>query len=195
LTKRKEFTVTAMKTIDEMLDSVAERLNVSAPAKTPSAPSPKISPKPTVKADMQSVEKYDGLNLELAKKLAQAVEIAARMMKINVVVAIVDSGANLMLLHSMDDAYIASVKVAQDKAYTAAALKMPTYKALEMSRGGALDGLTNGNGIMLLGGGEPLTADGKLCGAIGVSGGTKEQDIALSKVGAVIFNLMLISEK
>lgn len=103
--------------------------------------------------------------------------------------AIRDAGANLVLLHAMDDSFIASVQVAQDKAYTAMALKMPTHKALSESRGGALDGLTNGNGIMLLGGGYPLTAEGKMYGGVGVSGGTKEQDTVLAAVAAEYFRI------
>lgn len=89
----------------------------------------------------------------------------------------------------MDDSYIASVNVAQDKAYTAVALKMPTHKALEESRGGSLDGLANGNGIMLLGGGYPLKANGKIYGGVGVSGGTKEQDTALAMVAERYFKI------
>ena len=89
----------------------------------------------------------------------------------------------------MDNSYLASVRAAWDKAYTAAALKMPTYVALEQSRGGALDGLTNGNGILLLGGGEPLMAGDTLLGGVGVSGGKKEQDALLARVAVEIFKI------
>jgi uncharacterized protein GlcG (DUF336 family) len=67
------------------------------------------------------------------------------------------------------------------------ALKMPTHIALEQARGGSLDGLTNGNGIMLLGGGYPLKKGNKIYGGIGVSGGTKEQDTLLAAVAAAYF--------
>lgn len=132
-----------------------------------------------------------GIDLKGAKKVISAVEIAADIMGINVVVAVVNSAANLVALEAMDNSYIASIKAAQDKAYTAAALKMPTQTALEQSRGGALDGLSNTNGLLLLGGGEPLIKNGVIFGALGISGGSKEQDIALSKVGARIFELIL----
>lgn len=127
------------------------------------------------------------LNLELAKEIALAVETQAKSMNKNVVVAILDEGANLMLLHSMENAYIASCQIAQDKAYTAVSLKMPTHVALEESRGGTLDGLvpTDGNHLMLLGGGEPLIINGRVVGGIGVSGGTAEEDIAFAKFGAM----------
>lgn len=129
------------------------------------------------------------LTLAMAKKLAEAVEKAADIIGVKVVVAVRDEGASLVLLHAMDDSLLASVQASQDKAYTAVALKMPTHKALEESRGGTLDGLTNGNGILLLGGGYPLGGD-KICGGIGVSGGTKEQDITLATVAARYFETL-----
>lgn len=132
------------------------------------------------------------LTLAAAKKIAAAVEEKADIMGKRVVVAILDSGANLMLLHSMDDAYIASCEIAQNKAYTAVSLKMSTQTALEESRGGALDGLsaTTGNRLLLLGGGEPLVSGGRVVGGIGVSGGTAEEDIAFARFGAKFFSDM-----
>ncbi len=127
------------------------------------------------------------LTLTLAKEISLAVEKKAEEMGKRVVIAILDSGANLMLLHSMPDAYIASGQIAQDKAYTAVSLKMPTHIALQESRGGALDGLsaTSQNKLMLLGGGEPLVINGRVVGAIGVSGGTAEEDIGFAEFGAM----------
>jgi len=127
------------------------------------------------------------LTLSLAKEISLAVEKKAEEMGKKVVVAILDAGANLMLLHSMPDAYIASGQIAQDKAYTAVSLKMPTHIALQESRGGALDGLsaTSQNKLMLLGGGEPLLINGKVVGAIGVSGGTADEDIGFAEFGAM----------
>ena len=155
-----------MKTIDELLYQVAKKLD-------------------TLPSDLKTPCKK--LNLSLAKEIAYAIECAAEQMGLNAVIAIHNEGANPILLHSMDDAYIASAKIAQDKAYTSVALKMPTHTALKESRGGALDGLTNGNGIMLLGGGYPLEVNGRVFGGVGVSGGTKEQDIALAKLGSDYF--------
>lgn len=127
------------------------------------------------------------LSLELAKEISLAVEKKAEEMGKRVVIAVLDAGANLMLLHSMQDSYIASRQIAQDKAYTAVALKMPTHIALKESRGGALDGLcaTDSNHIMLLGGGEPLIINGKVVGGVGVSGGTADEDIAFAQFGAM----------
>lgn len=127
------------------------------------------------------------LDLALAKLVTEGVEIAAKQMGVKVVVAIDNDGANLMLLHAMDDSYIASINASQEKAYTAVALKMPTHIALQESRGGSLDGYTNGNGILMLGGGYPLEKGGRIYGGIGVSGGTKEQDTLLAQIGAELF--------
>lgn len=128
----------------------------------------------------------DTLTLDLAKEIAYAVEKKAQEMGKKVVTAVLDNGANLMLLHSMDDAYIASSQIAQDKAYTAVSLKMPTHIALKESRGGALDGLvpTDNNRLMLLGGGSPLIINNKVVGGVGVSGGTAEEDIFFAEFGA-----------
>lgn len=126
------------------------------------------------------------MTIAMAKELAEAVEKAATILGVKVVVAIRDEGANLVLLHAMDDSYIASVQASQDKAYTAVALKMPTHIALDESRGGSLDGLTNGNGILLLGGGYPLRTD-KNIRRNRSFGGTKEQDTTLAMVADAYF--------
>lgn len=162
-----------MRSIDSLVSEVKRNLEPeSVPVKTADK---KVSPKK--------------LTLDIAKTLAKVVEIAADIIGVKVVVAVRDEGANLILLHAMDDSLIASVQASQDKAYTAVALKMPTDKALEESRGGSLDGLTNGNGLLLLGGGYPLGEE-KIYGGIGVSGGTKEQDIVLARVAVEYFKTL-----
>lgn len=126
----------------------------------------------------------DVMSLALAKELSLAVEQYAASIGVKAVVAIVNAGANLVLLHATDDSYIASRKIAYDKAYTSVSLKMATITALKETRGGALDGLTAGEGICLLGGGEPLKVGDSIIGAIGVSGGTAEQDTNLARFAA-----------
>lgn len=142
-----------------------------------------------VKSESQISSPSNVLTLSMAKRLSEQIEKQAAAMGLRIVTAIADGGANLMLLHSMDDAYIASSKIAQDKAYTSVALKMPTITALELSRGGALDGLsyTSENRIILLGGGEPLKIGARTVGGLGVSGGTAEEDTALARFGAQLF--------
>ncbi len=180
-----------MKTIEELVGEVAKNLGAgkSAPKKQVNTAKP-FSPKQEKKAELKkSVTENISpkMTLGLAKEIAKAVEIAAEIIGVKVVVAVRDGGANLVLLHAMDDSYIASIQASQDKAYTAVALKMPTHTALEESRGGALDGLTNGNGILLLGGGYPLRKGERIYGGVGVSGGTKEQDTVLAMVAAQYF--------
>lgn len=194
-----------MKTIDELVDELAVRLNSGQTVKQKKVAKPVSAPKPTeVKPEVKKKckkqcekqckcggdckhESPKKMTIAMAKELAEAVEKAATILGVKVVVAIRDEGANLVLLHAMDDSYIASVQASQDKAYTAVALKMPTHIALDESRGGSLDGLTNGNGILLLGGGYPLRKDQKIYGGIGVSGGTKEQDTTLAMVADAYF--------
>ena len=179
-----------MKTIAELVGEVAKNLGtVKSTPKKQAEPAKPVSVKTEKRAEKITVTENVNpkMSLSKAKEIAKAVEIAAGIIGVNVVVAVRDEGANLVLLHAMDDSYIASIQASQDKAYTAVALKMPTHIALKESRGGTLDGFTNGNGILLLGGGYPLKKDDKIYGGIGVSGGTKEQDTLLAMVAAAYF--------
>lgn len=178
-----------MKTIEELVAQVAKNMGAGAAAKPQSTQKPIPHEPKSAKTSVSRISTYKKMTLDLAKKAARAAEIAAEKLGVKIVVAVCDEGANLVLLHAMDDSYIASIKAAQDKAYTAVALKMPTHTALKESRGGALDGLTNGNGILLLGGGFPLEGDSKIYGGIGVSGGTKEQDTLIAAVAKEVLKL------
>ena len=90
----------------------------------------------------------------------------------------------------MDDAYIASFDIALNKTYTSASLKMSTAELSQLSQPGQpLYGIqfTNDGKIVIFGGGEVLEADGKIVGALGVSGGTAEQDTAIAAYGKQVF--------
>ena len=134
------------------------------------------------------------MTLEIAKELAVRVEEKARELGVKAVIAVSDSGARPVLMHSMDDAYIASFDIALGKAYTVVSLKMPT-KALKKlaSPGGDLYGIqfTNQGKIVIFGGGDPLYCGDKIIGGLGVSGGTEEQDTFLSEYGASVFEEIL----
>lgn len=122
-----------MKTIDELVDELAVRLNSGQTVKQKKVAKPVSAPKPTevkpeVKKECKKQCKCGGnckhespekMTIAMAKELAEAVEKAATILGVKVVVAIRDEGANLVLLHAMDDSYIASVQASQDKAYTA----------------------------------------------------------------------------
>ena len=148
---------------------------------------PDIVKRPAVHKQQAELITKLSLTLKLAKEIAYCIEKGAEQLGVNIVTAIMDGSGRLILLEAMDDSFIASIKAAQDKAYTAAALKMPTHTALKESRGGSLDGYTNGGGILMLGGGYPIFHNGAVIGSIGVSGGTKEQDMFLAETGIKYF--------
>lgn len=134
-------------------------------------------------AETLSIKKV--LNLEAAKRIAAAAEAEARKNNWNVVIALVDDGGHLVYLQRMDDTQYASVKVATEKAQTAIGFKRPT-KAFEdavVSGKTAILGLP----IIPLEGGLPLVVDGKMIGAIGVSGVTSQQDGIVAKAGIDAF--------
>lgn len=132
----------------------------------------------------------DTISLADAKFLAEKVEEEARRIGVNAVVAIADEGGNLKLCECMDNAYLASRDIAMNKAYTVVALKMPTAKLATLAApNGPLYGIqhTNGGRIVIFGGGDTLELHGKILGGLGVSGGSAEQDTALSAYGKKVF--------
>ncbi len=169
-----------MKTIDELLSQIAKNTGAKPPKPSVKEPTYKKEEK---KVNASALRTRPHLTLALAKEIIYCVEKGAEGMGVNAVIAVVNADGRPIAFEAMDNSFLASITAAQDKAYTAAALRMPTEKALAQSRGGIFDGLSNGNGILLLGGGNPLLVNGELVGAVGVSGGTKEQDIELSMLG------------
>jgi uncharacterized protein GlcG (DUF336 family) len=123
------------------------------------------------------------ITLEQAKKIMAGAEAEARKNSWPVVIAILDSGGQLVMLQRLDNAQWGSIEIAKEKARSAVALRRPT-KALQdlVSQGGAnLRLLTIGYSI--LEGGIPIVADGKLIGGIGVSGVTSQQDAQIGQAG------------
>ena len=131
------------------------------------------------------------MTLPLAERVANAVIAEAERIGVRAVVCISDAAGNPKLVKVMEDAYIASYDIAVNKAYTVVALKMPTVNLKPLaSPGGELYGIqfTNGGKIVIFGGGDPLiNPKGKIIGGLGVSGGSEEQDIALSAFGRNYF--------
>lgn len=130
------------------------------------------------------------MTLETAKKLIDEVERKAEEMGIAVIIAVADKAARPVAIHCMDDAYIASFDIALNKAYTSAGLKMSTAELSRLSGPGQpLYGIqhTNEGKIVVFGGGEVLEANGRIVGALGVSGGTLEQDTFLAAYGREVF--------
>jgi glc operon protein GlcG len=125
------------------------------------------------------------ITLEQARRVMAAAETEARSNKWNVVIAIVDTGGHLVLLQRMDDTQFMSVDVARQKAQAAAGFRRPT-KAFEdtVSAGGGGLRLLGIAGIVPSEGGVPLVLDGRMVGAIGVSGVTSQQDGQIAAAGA-----------
>ena len=105
-------------------------------------------------------------------------------------IAVVDQGGNLVAFARMDNAWIGSIDIAINKAWTARAFDMPTKMLAKISNpGDQAFGIHNSNGgrVMIFGGGVPLKRDGEVVGAIGVSGGTVDQDVKCAEAGVKAF--------
>jgi glc operon protein GlcG len=122
---------------------------------------------------MLGTAKY--ITLEAAKKMMAAGEAEARKNNWTVAIAIVDAGGSLILFQKLDDTQLGSVNVAIGKARTAVNFKRPT-KALEDIVAAGRTVFVALEGITPLQGGLPVMADGKLIGAVGVSGVMSNQD-------------------
>jgi len=135
---------------------------------------------------IQKMKASSVMNLKTAKALIEEVEQEAQRVGVKAVVAVSDAAGRPIAIHCMDGAYIGSFDVALNKTYTSVAFQMPTSKLAELAApGGSLYGIqhTNEGKIVIFGGGEPLYVDGVLVGALGVSGGTAEQDTKLGEYG------------
>ncbi|MEJ9212179.1 heme-binding protein [Bacillus smithii] len=115
---------------------------------------------------------------ELAWKLIQAAQKKAEELKIAVNITVVDQGGNLIAFSRMDRAPILSIKISQNKAYSAAAFGIPTHEWYEQIKDepSLKLGIVHTENLVIFGGGYPVLVEGKLTGAIGVSGGTEEED-------------------
>ena len=130
------------------------------------------------------------MNLKLALALMEKVEAEAKRIGVKAVVAVSDASGRPVAIHCTDGAFIGSYDVALNKTYTAVAFQMSTAKLAELAApGGSLYGIqfTNQGQVVIFGGGEPLYIDDVMIGAIGVSGGSAEQDIYLGTYGKNIF--------
>ncbi len=122
---------------------------------------------------------------EKAKAVMAAAEAEARANDWPMVIAIVDSGGHLVMLHSFDHAQHGSVLIAQEKARCAVNFKRAT-KTVEdaVAQGGLNLRMLATPGMVPLEGGVPLIAEGRIVGAIGVSGMRSNQDGRVAEAGA-----------
>jgi glc operon protein GlcG len=125
------------------------------------------------------------VSLENAKKVAAPALAEAEKNHWNMAVAIVDTSGNLVYYEKMDNTQLGSANVAIDKARCAALFKRPT-KAFQDTLAAGGDGLRvlTLKGVVAVEGGIPLVMDGKIVGAIGVSGAASSQDAQCAKAGA-----------
>lgn len=122
--------------------------------------------------------------LENLESMAARAREKAAEMGVPVVFAAVDEGGNLMLLQRMENSFMGSIDVAVNKAFTANAFKMPTDALGRAAQPGQpLYGIENSNAgrIVLFGGGFPYEYEGRVVGAIGVSGGSVEEDMTIAR--------------
>jgi uncharacterized protein GlcG (DUF336 family) len=130
------------------------------------------------------------IGLNDARRIMTAAEKKAAEISRPMNIAVADRGGNLVAHIRMDGASFGTVGVAIDKAFTASALEISTKDlAADAQSGGQFFGIhaSNHGRIMIFAGGIPLRRDGNVVGAVGVSGGSSEQDQAVAEAGASAF--------
>jgi uncharacterized protein GlcG (DUF336 family) len=131
------------------------------------------------------------LTLKEARVVIAAAEKKAAKIKQPMNIAVADEGGNLVSHVRMDGAWIGSVDISIKKAWTSRAFDIATKDLAEHSQSGnQFFGIhaSNGGKVMIFAGGIPLKRNGKVVGAIGVSGGSGEQDHAVAEAGAAAFS-------
>lgn len=135
---------------------------------------------------LKNAVREEGMTLEKAKLLLSRGEEKAIAIGVPMVITIVDDGGNVKAQHRMDGSLLASIAISYEKAYTAIAIQSSTEAAAKtILPGQPLYGLqdTHPGRFCLFGGGIPVKNDDGTVyiGAIGVSGGTVEQDVSVAK--------------
>ena len=135
-----------------------------------------------VSEKLSSIDMDSNLSLEKARKIIRAGQKKAKKMNIAAVFAVVNPEGNLIIEERMDNAILVSIEVAYKKAYTAAALKLNTEDLTALVQPGAMFyGLQSDPKYIVFGGGMLLKVDGKIIGAVGVSGGSAQEDMEIAK--------------
>ena len=127
---------------------------------------------------MANVIQKNSISAELAQKMVDAALAKANAIGVPVDIAILDDGGNLKAFNRMDGAPILSIEIAQNKAYTAL-FGLPTQDFFNFIQGNPslLAGIPQVARVAAYGGGLPIKVDGAIVGAIGVSGGTVQNDV------------------
>lgn len=136
---------------------------------------------------MSDVRPVPTVSYDAARRVVAAAVERAAAEGIAVCIAVADPGGNPVAFARMDGAPLLSAKIAEDKAYTVAAFNgLPTGSWYGMVKDDAplLAGIVHRDRLVVFGGGVPLSVDGQLVGAVGVSGGTTGQDELCAEAGA-----------
>ena len=135
---------------------------------------------------MLEVRELSSVSLAGGQRVLAAAVREATSIEVPSCVAVADHAGNLVLFARMDGAPLLSSQIAQDKAYTVAAFGLPTHEWWELLEGepALLHGIIKTDRLIVFGGGVPIIVGGQLVGAIGVSGGSAEQDRHVAEAGA-----------
>jgi uncharacterized protein GlcG (DUF336 family) len=131
------------------------------------------------------------MDLALARKVISAAEKKASEIGQPMNIAVVDEGGNLVSHVRMDGAWIGSIDISINKAFTSRAFDISTRDLAQHSQsGGQFFGIhvSNHGRVMIFAGGIPLKQGSKIIGAIGVSGGSGDQDHSVAEAGAAVAN-------
>jgi uncharacterized protein GlcG (DUF336 family) len=132
----------------------------------------------------------DSVTLDSARAVVDAARAKADEIGVPMNIAVVDEGNNLTAFARMDGAWLGSIDIAQNKAYTARAFDMSTKDLAPLSQPNQpLFGInaSNQGQLIVFAGGIPLTSGDDVVGAVGVSGGSVEQDHEVAEAGVAAF--------
>lgn len=134
---------------------------------------------------MELVIKSSNITYQAALAACQSAVKKAEALKINICVSVCDSAGLELAFLRMNDSYIHSTDIAKNKAYTSASFKFPsgTWTDIFKEVPHLEQGFSNREKLIPFGGGLPLKLDDEVIGAIGVSGGSEEEDIICAEAG------------
>lgn len=141
---------------------------------------------------MNKSQQVQTITLAAAQQMAAAVKKATEI-NVAVVFSVVDRGGNTLLIQRMDEAFVSSCDISLNKAWSACSLKQGTHEITSaVQPGQSLYGLqlTNQQRIIIFGGGLPVIFNEQVIGAVGVSGGTVEQDQLLAQCALDCFSAL-----
>ncbi|NEI72448.1 heme-binding protein [Rhizobium lusitanum] len=130
----------------------------------------------------------DTISADLAQAALQAAAKRAGEIGVPMSIAVLDAGRALVAFLRMDKALLGSIEIAQAKAYTARTVNSRTADLMAgVQPGGPFYGLevSHRQPLVVFGGGVPVTIGGEVVGAIGVSGGSAEQDVDVAEAAVL----------